>query len=144
MRIFGSEMSSYVSVLVVTAGVTASVPLDVLNFRTAPTEPVSPVCAFVSLGAQEEAAFLRKAKDVWRKSGGSRIYADLVFAELPEERTEEVLPVSSRPVLRELPIAVRNPPPFLPSLRADAPRQIRPEPVVDEPAFSREELLKID
>ena len=145
MTAFGSEMSSYVSVALVTAAVVFSVPPESIGFRAEPvrTETV-PSCAFVTLDAQAEAAFLRKAKETWRKSGGSRIYADLVFAELPTEAPEAILPVSARPSLAVPFVAERGRTPFLPSLRAGSPDRIAPEPAPDVQAFSREELLKID
>lgn len=145
MRVFGSEMMSYVAVLGVAAGVVCSIPPESIDFRATvrPSES-SANCSFVELTVQEEAAFLRQAKDTWRKGGGSRIYADLVFAELPSEEAKPVLADAVRPSAVAPSLVKGDRTPFLPSLRAAEPERIRPLPPEDGRAFSREELLKLD
>lgn len=145
MRIFGSEMMSSVAVFGVVAGVAYSIPRESIGFRASvwPSES-SADCSFVDLTAQEEAAFLRQAKDTWRKGGGSRIYADLVFAELPSEEAKPVLADIVRPPAVAPSLVEGDRTPFLPSLRAAEPERMRPLPPEDGLTFSREELLKQD
>ena len=98
--------------------------------------------AYVFMDGQAEAMFLRKAKGTWKKGG--REYVDMFVAELPEEQKQPVLTSASRTPPPPLPIVRGGRSPFLPSCRAAAPVRIPAEPAKDEPAFSRDELLKLN
>lgn len=144
MRLFGSEMASYASVGAIAVGVALALPVDGFRFRARPMPGGGPVCAYVTLDSQTEAALLKKAKDTWRRGGGSHVYADLVFADLPAEEHKSVLPESPRPRDSSVSVVERGRTPYLPSRGAKPPRRILPMEQTDELTFSRDELLKID
>ena len=150
MKPFGSEMTSILSVSLVTVAVVLALPPESLTFRpssgAAVSRPAAPRAAFVTLDAQTETDVLLAVRDTWRKGSREkgRVYADLLFAELPEPPNRPVLTVESRPQAAPLPDVKTGLSPFLPSQRAADPVRL-PNGPRDEPLpFSREELLKID
>jgi len=148
MRLFGSECSSVLSVLATAVGIAAIFPVSALRFRpfaSEASERTSSV-AFVTLDERTEADFLRIAKETWRKKadGTGKVYANLMYAELPEGDRSPILPTAARLVMPDPPPAVGGLSPYLPSLRASAPQRIEADVQKERLPFSREELLKID
>ena len=121
-------------------------PYEAVSFR--PSEGSGApraVCAFVTLGEDEERAALAAARTAWqvdsKSVAGLRI--DLSSGDLPPApvRTVEL----RSPVRGESAAAVPFEPEMLPpTFAAPAPRQIKPDAYTNAPAFPREELLKID
>ena len=71
--------------------------------------------------------------------------ANVFFPELPKEKFESVMSVEDRRLTYEPKLVGCPLPPFLPSLRAEAPLRIAADGKNEEPLpFPREELLKID
>lgn len=145
---------SLVSVSVVLAaigGVAVSFPFDAVSFRPADSrQSKSGFAAFVSLGAEEEAEALKAAKSSWNAEAGGvrRLRADLFYAELPEAGHEPALAFSDR-LASSAPGPVEpGLSPYLPSMAAPPPKEIPPDDTAAKegpaPAFSKEELLKID
>lgn len=147
MRRTGDEIVTVLMVLAVPLAIFAVFPYDAVRFRAEmpAKERERPVVAFVTLDQKTETAAERAAKATWRRDGVSRgLHPDLLSSDLPEEPLTPVLSIGARSRPSELPVAVCEPSPFLPSQRAPAPVRIEPE-AADEPlTFPREELLKID
>ena len=119
------------------------------GFKTAEQSARPPAfAAFVELSPEAEARATAAVKAAWQGDSGGikRIRADLSVGELPEEVPGPVLEVS--PEAFRIPGSVLSSelPPLPPSMRAPPPRKIRPPAVSASapPAFTREELLKID
>lgn len=121
-------------------------PYDALAFRPARDHGVPrATCAFVTLDEAEERAALAAARTAWQVDSKSvaGLGPDLSSGDLPPApvRTVEL----RRPVRGESAAAVPFEPDMLPpTFAAPAPRKIEQETYIDEPAFPREELLKID
>lgn len=149
MRLFGGEMSSLLSIFLVTAAVAAAFPYDALHFVPCKASDLGRSAgasvSFVELDAATEVKLVRLAKDAWRKgSGQGRIYADLALSELPADPKRPILSFETRSRPPKLGLVACDLPPYLPSQRALPPESL---PVLEKPeemAFSREEMLKID
>lgn len=150
MKPFGSEMTSLVSVSLVTAAVVLSVPREALTFR--PSEGDANVkdglsgASFVALDERSETELLLKVRETWRKGRGERgrVYADLLFADLPEAPSKPMLSVDSRPSSAALPLVEAGRSPYLPSCCAADPVRLPNAKREADLPFPREELLKID
>lgn len=148
MTIFNGEVSSLLSIAVVTTAVALAFPYEALNFvpraNVAARRPALAGVSFVDLDAATEVKLVRLAKDAWRKgSGQGRIYADLALPELPEEKKRPVLSFASRTRPPKLASVACDTPPYLPSQRAAPPAALPAAEQTDAVAFSREELLQI-
>ena len=115
-----------------------------------PPSGMQAFATFVELSPEEEARATAAVKAAWQGDSGGirRLRADLSVGELPEESFGSVLEVSLGALHipeSELPAEL---PPLPPSMRAAAPMKIAPAPQQSSeaapPAFSKEELLKID
>ena len=139
-------------VLATIGAVAASFPFDAISFRPRPSKSSrAAFAAFVSLTPAEEAAAMKAAKGAWNaESGGVRhLRAELFSNELPEAESEPALGLPDR-LARQAPEPVSpGLSPYLPSQAAPSAKAIPAEKAADEggessPAFSREELLRID
>lgn len=150
MSLFGSEITSLVPVTLVTAAVVLSFPREALTFRPPADEANvrtgSAGASFVTLDERTEAESLLKVRDTWRKGGGERgrVYADLLFADLPEAPNRPMLSVDSRPASAAFPLVEAGRSPYLPSRRAADPVRLPDVKREEVLPFPREELLKID
>lgn len=145
MRVFGSEMISYLSVFATAAVSCALFPVEGLGFRPAPDASSDAGVAFVMLDAKTEDAAFRATKTSGRRQGGAgRHYAELVFAELPEAKDWDVLSSDARARPPDLPLVTSGRSAYLPSQRAAAPERIVPDEARSALPFSREELLNLD
>ena len=152
MRGFRGDFLSAAIVLATVGALAAAFPFDAMSFRPRPSEGTrGAFAAFVSLTPAEEAAAMKAAKSAWNaESGGVRhLRAELFSNELPEAESEPALGLLDR-LARQTPEPI--PPglsPYLPSQAAPPAKAIPAEKAADEggeaaPAFSREELLRID
>ena len=152
MRGFRGDFLSAAIVIATVGAVAASFPFDAISFHPRPTKGSrAAFAAFVSLTPAEEAAAMKAAKSSWNaESGGVRhLRAELFSNELPEAESEPALGVLDR-LARQTPEPVApGLSPYLPSQSAPPAKAIPAEKASDEggesaPAFSREELLRID
>lgn len=148
MRGLGRELMSLGAVLAIPVGIAFVLPYEAFQFRAAArSEGRQSSVAFVRLSSEAEMRAMRVAKTSWQGDGESvrNRRADIYFAELPEEDFPSVMPVRERSHEAESDVVGCGRTPFLPSLRAAPPARIAPDDKPeDQPAFSREELLKID
>ena len=149
MRSVRSELLSVLTVMTVPVAVALVFPRDALVFRATPSASERPAsAAFVRLTAAEESQAIRKAKTSWQEGADAaarNLRADVFFPELPEEKFESVMAVEDRRLTHDPKLVCSPLPPFLPSLRAEAPRRIAADGTNEEPLpFPREGLLKID
>ena len=146
MRSLGSEILSVATVLAVPLGLAAVFPSGALGFSPVRTadRPPRPSAAIVFLDEAAVARTLRAAKTMSRNTEGGRLSVDLLSADLPGTEAAPMMSAGSRPRTDALPVVGDGIPPVLPSRRAAAPVRISAETVKDEPAFSREELLKLN
>ena len=152
MRSVKSELLSVAEVLGLPLMIAAAFPYDAIRFHDAIRVPVSrnarsadvPTASVVFLDEASVARAERAARTVSRRGDGDRVYADLLSLELPPVGNEPMAAAAPRRVSPALPVVENGIPPFLPSRRAAAPVRISAETVKDEPAFSRDELLKLN
>ena len=139
-------------VLATVGAVAVSFPFDAISFRPRPSkESRAAFAAFVSLTPAEEAAAMKAAKSAWNAESGSvrHLRAELFSNELPEAEDEPALGLLDG-LARQAPEPVTpGLSPYLPSQAASPAKAIPAEKAEDEecepsPAFSREELLRID
>ena len=141
-----------VAVVLASVGAVAVVfPYDALSFKPVPAKERKPAfAAFVSLREGEETAAMKAAKSSWNAEAGGvrRLRAELFAAEIPEARNEPALELADRLAMISPPPVAPGLSPYLPSLAAPPPKSISAEKADagdgSAPAFSREELLKID
>lgn len=152
MRGFRGDFVSAAIVLATIGAVAVAFPFDAMSFRPKQAkEARAAFAAFVSLTPAEEAAAMKAAKSAWNaESGGVRhLRAELFSNELPEAENEPALGLLDR-LARQAPEPVSpGLSPYLPSQAAPPAKAIPAEKAADEggeasPAFSREELLRID
>lgn len=144
MRAVRKETSSILVVALISLGLGVAFPREVLSFRASAPRAVPSGAAFVSLDAAAEAALLQSVRESWRKASGTgRLYADLVFTELPALPRLRALPIATRGRTPPLPAVADAPGPYLPSVRAPDPAPLPPETVRRQLAFPRDELLRI-
>jgi hypothetical protein len=125
-------------------------PYESLEFKPEVNEGErEPVCAFVVLGEKEERAALAAARTAWQVGSQSvkRLRADLSVADIPPEPVRPVIAV--RPERSGGAVAGGEyiPNALPPTVAAPAAADIKADAASAEPtkpAFSREELLKID
>ena len=152
MRGFRGDFLSAAIVFATVGAVAVAFPFDAMSFRPRPVKTARDAfAAFVSLTPAEEAAAMKAAKSSWNaESGGVRhLRAELFSNELPEAESEPALGLQDR-LARQAPEPVApGLSPYLPSQAAPPAKAIPAEKAADEggeasPAFSREELLRID
>ena len=146
MRSVRSELLSVVEVLALPLVIAAAFPYDAIRLpasRSARSADV-PTASIVFLDEASVARAERAARSVSRHGEGDRAYVELLAPELPPAGNEPMAASVPRRVSSELPVVENGIPPFLPSRRAAVPVRISAETVKDEPAFSREELLKLN
>ena len=150
MRSIRQELISVAAVISVPAALIAIFPYGAIGFKAVPRPKASkPSAAFVRLTAAEEAEALKAAKASWQVDAaadrGMRAY--LPLGELPEDvPSEPILDGEVWTVLRSAPAPVEyGTPTWSPSFAADKPEKIEiGEEMRPAPAFSREELLKME
>ena len=146
MRSVRSELLSVVEVLALPLVIASAFPYDAIRLpasRSARSADV-PTASIVFLDEASVARAERAARSVSRHGEGDRVYVELLAPELPPAGNEPMAASAPRRVSSELPVVENGIPPFLPSRRAAVPVRISAETVKDEPAFSREELLKLN
>jgi len=110
-----------------------------------PRAAVAP-CAFVTLTPAEERKAIAAARAAWQVDRGTvrtpriDLFADSLPA-LPWQAVIGVLPRASGERRASAPYV---PDPLPPTLAAPPPARIAPQPDADPPAFSREELLRLE
>lgn len=150
MRGVRRELLSVAVVLAAVGAVAVAFPYDAVFFRPAARKAKEPVfAAFVSLREGEEVAAMKAAKSSWSgEAGGVRqLRAELFVAEIPEAGNEPALELADRFARVSPPPVAPGLSPYQPSLAALPPKAIpaeKEDEKKDAPAFSREELLKID
>ena len=162
MRSARSEIASLLTVLAVPVCMLAVYPYGALTFNGATgVSPVAapssgqrtsclsqPSIAFVTLSAAEEQEALRIAKSSLRGDigGARRLHIDLAFGELPADEIVPVLPIEDRTRPVGLGRVAHEFSSYLPSQAAGATGilPVAESKPVDERAFSREEMLKLN
>jgi len=149
LRRLRHELLSLALVAAVPVSLAIVFPYEAVGFRaTGPGPRRAAPCAFVSLSAAEERAALAAARTAWQvdAKGVRGLRTDLSSGDLPPAPTRPV--ISVRRVRATGPaVASYLPNALPPTAAASRPAAIPPEaaPVpVPPPAFSREELLRID
>lgn len=146
MRSVSGELLTVAEVLALPLVIATAFPYDAIRLpasRSARSADVS-TASIVFLDEASVARAERAARTVSRHGDGDRAYVELLAPELPPAGNEPMAAAVPRRVSSELPVVENGIPPFLPSRRAAAPVRISAETVKDEPAFSREELLKLN
>ena len=146
MRSVRSELFSVAEVFAIPLMVAAAFPYGAIGFSASRNARASDVSAasIIFLDEASAARAVRAARTVSRRGDGDHAYVDLLAPELPPAGNEPMPVVELRRSPLELPIVESGLPPFLPSRRASAPVRIPVEAMKDEPAFSRDELLKLN
>ena len=152
MRSVKSELLSVAEVLALPLMIAVAFPCDAIRFHDASRFPDSrdarsadvPTATIVFLDEASVTRAERAARTVSRHGVGDRVYVDLLSLELPPAGNEPMAAVAPRRISSALPVIENGIPPFLPSRRAAAPIRISAETMKDEPAFSRDELLKLN
>ena len=146
MRSVKSELLSVAEVLVFPLLIAAAFPYGAIRFSASrePRPSGGSAAAVVFLDDESVARAVRAARTVSRRADGDRAYINLFSPELPSAGNEPMAAIAPRRVPSALPVVESGVPPFLPSRRAAAPVRISAEPLKDEPAFSRDELLKLN
>ena len=147
MRSWSSEAVTMATVLAIPLSIAAMLPYEALGFRAAERKGAARASAgFVALSEAAERRARLVAKTSWQRNreGDGELHANLSFGELPEDRDTHVLFEVERSRPTDEPVACGLSP-YLPSRRAAPAGKIEPDGKPDEtPAFSREELLKMD
>ena len=149
MRSLRHELFSLASVLAVPAAVALFFPYEAVSFRATSVSAESPAsAAFVTLSPEQESAALVAARTSWQTDAAARQHRHvrLSLGELPEGPTGPLLDVGTlmRPAASPEPVVYR-PAGWQPSLGAERPaRLIQEQETRTTPAFSREELLKLN
>ena len=147
---FRRELLSVAIVLAAVVAVAVAFPYDAVFFRPVQRTGRKPVfAAFVSLREGEEVAAMKAAKNSWNAEAGGvrRLRAELFMAEIPEAGNEPAQELADRFARVSPPPVAPGLSPYQPSLAAPPPKAIPAEKADEKdeaPAFSREELLKID
>ena len=149
MRSVASEILSAAQVFLVPLGIALLFPYEAVRFGSRPQAGNSgegaALAAFVTLDEAAERNLFRAVRMTWgEESGASQLRPEVFLAELPEEPPRPMLPIWARSRPPEPPLAACEPLPFLPSRKASPPQTITAEAPKEEPAFSKNELLKID
>ena len=87
---------------------------------------------------------IRAARTVSRGEDAGRFYVNLLSAELPRANESPAAVIGLRREPDNPPVVENGIPPFLPSRRASSPVRIPAETAKEKPAFSRDELLKLN
>ena len=150
-RSMRNELLSLGMVMALPAAVVAVFPKEPFSFVPAPDAPGAgeAACAFVSLGAEEEAAALANARMAWRvgAEGVRSMGFDLMDLEsMQEEPARAVAEVSDRTRPAPPRAPAFDPAPLPPTLAAPPPSKIEPDGAADDDgvAFPRQELLRLD
>ena len=146
MRSVKSELLSVAEVLALPLMVAAAFPFGAIGFSASRDAQAAggPTASLVFLDEVSVARVMRAARTMSRSEDDSRAYVDLLPAELPPVGNGPVMAIGSRQSPSALPVVESGVPPFLPSRRAAAPARIPVEATKVAPAFSRDELLKLN
>jgi hypothetical protein len=143
-----SELGSLASVLAIPVGLLMVFPYEAIGFVPSASPKSRAQCAFVSLTAEQERKMLAVARSAWQvgAEGVRGLRTEMAAGELPAAPMGAVLGVRS---VRSDSGHLRTDftPDSLPPSRGAAPPSAivgDPEPTEPHPAFSRDELLKID
>ena len=146
MRSVRSELLSVAEVLALPLMVAAAFPFGAIGFSASRDAQSAggPTASIVFLDEVSVARVMRAARTMSRSEDDSRAYVDLLPAELPPAGNGPAMAIGPRRSPATLPVAECGIPPFLPSRRAASPARIPVEATKDAPAFSRDELLKLN
>ena len=150
MKVWWRELRTVSVVAALTAGVVAAFPLSALDFKARPVAASREAsAAFVSLSADEETMALKAARSAWQSeaSATQRMRVRLPLGELPEEEAVAPLDLSAEQsfVRVRLPQTDYPLPAAVPSMAAEPPQRLAPEPEVPAaPPFSRNDLLDLN
>ena len=141
------ELATFVTVLAVPTAIAFAFPFASVKFRASAIQPdLTAHAAFVTLTEAQEKAALASARASWQGDPGvRRLRANLAVGELPKADLKPVLDVCER--MSQVRVRPTDYPagPFVPSSAAARPSRIGAEKGEPRrPAFSREDLLKID
>lgn len=149
MRSWRHEFASTALVLSLPLAICAAFPFESIGFKATVVASESKAsAAFVTLSKDEEDAALQAAKTSWQFNvpAGQRMRMRLPLGGLPDEqdglrldvKTDVIKPRSIAPIGYSAPA-------WEPSMRAEGPVGIQRGPSPEaKPAFSREELLKLN
>lgn len=149
MRSLRHELFSLTSVLAVPAAVALFFPYEAVSFKATSASAESRAsAAFVTLTPEQESAALVAARTSWQADAAvrQRRHVRLPLGELPEGPAGPLLDVETMMRSADVPepIAYR-PAAWKPSLGSARPARLSQEPEARTmPAFSREELLKLN
>ena len=146
MRSVRSELLSVAEVLALPLMVAAAFPFGAIGFSASrdAQDAGGSTASIVFLDEVSVARVMRAARTMSRSEDHSRAYVDLLPAELPPAGNGPAMAIGPRRSPAALPVVEGGIPPFLPSRRAAAPARIPVEATKDAPAFSRDELLKLN
>ena len=146
MRSVKGELLSVAEVLAFPLMIAAAFPFGAIGFSASrdARSADDPTASIVFLDEVSVARAMRAARTVPRSEDSGHAYVDLLPAELPPAGNGPVMATGSRRSPSALPVVGSGIPPFLPSRRAAAPARIPVEATKDAPAFSRDELLKLN
>ena len=146
MRSVGSELLSVAEVLAIPLVIAAAFPRAAIGFsaardiRSAERHPAS----IVFLDDAAVTRIQHAVRAVSRNADSGRAYIDLISTELPETTHGPMAEIEFRRRTDAPPVVENGIPPFLPSRRAAAPVRISVEAEKETPAFTRDELLKLN
>ena len=143
------DLTSFLTVLTVTAAVALAFPYGAVGFRPAPDagRPQASA-AFVVMSADEQATAMRAAKTSWQVDAGGvrRLRVDLSVGELPEDPAASSMDIGVRPSRSAVPPTGYRPAAY-PRSFAAPPAAALPKTAGEtarELPFAKSELLKID
>ena len=143
---FREDILSVAVVLAVVLGVASAIPRELIGFSASKdiSRPSSTAASIVFLDSAAVTRAMRATRILSRHEGDGAVAADLLATELPGPAAEPMMSRTSRFHFEQPTVIEGGLPPFLPSRRAAAPVRISAETVKDEPAFSKDELLKLN
>ena len=146
MRSVRSEFLSVAAVLALPIGIASVFPYGAIGFSVS-RPAVSPDVRMASIvfpGEEDVARVIRAARTVSRGKDAGCSYVNLLPSELPGAGESPAVAIGLCRKPEDPPIVENGIPPFLPSRRASAPVRISAETAKEKPAFSRDELLKLN
>lgn len=147
MRRLRNEIFSLALVVAVLFAIASTFPFSALRpLPDPPTGAGTALCAFVTLSSAEERAALAAARAAWQldRNAARRLRTDLFAAALPPAPPREVGRFETRCRTDTIARYAPDAPPS--TLAAPPPAKIAPQEDAGKPApaFSREELLRIN
>ena len=146
MKGLREDLLSMTAVFAVALGFASAIPRELIGFSAGKDigRPPSTAASIVFLDSAAVTRAMRATRILSRHEGDGAVVADLLSVGLPELTEEPMMSRNPRSHLEQPTVIEGGLPPFLPSRRAAAPVRISAETVKDEPAFSKDELLKLN